>query len=763
MAGSVSQSMDTSDGDQMEETSVELNENVLAATSRPQMTVSSDEVNYLVFRYLQECGFVHSAFSFAHESMLGRTGLRSIDKIVPPGTLITFLQKGLQYVGIEEGLHRENSADGKKVENENDFSLLSPATIASMTRENPPIQLNVPPAAAAAAVKARLEAQAKIEEDLRNRQVMSFGGSLDPVLAADQSTLARQALVAQAAAAQAAVAMSQLQQQMGNSLAAGDRQINGKVASLVNIALLQSSGEREGNDAAAATQTLGKRGAVAGLKRSGKKLKTAKADDVSRESFSVREPVKEDEMPKMEEPKPASERESEKNKTEPQPMEPPIDETTNDETESAPLVAQDQKAESLPTITHARENGEVKINGEKKKDDSENGESDSIPSKSSALANTKSLPAVDDSATAATQEEVLILEMHVSEVFMCAWNPVHTNYIATGSGDASARIWEMGGKCARDGYHSVKLLPHGTDRWDSKNKDVTTLEWASNGEYLATGSYDGVARIWSLSGALLHTLRGHNGPVFSLKWNKRGNYLLSGSYDRTTIVWDVSESTGFIVQQFTEHNAPALDVDWKDDETFASCSSDKTVQVCKVGSSKPLKVYLGHTDEVNGVKWDPTGRYLASCSDDCTAKIWDVDSDRSDPLFDLKDHSEEIYTLKWSPVTTGRPPLLATASFDGKVILWNIEDGSRYRVFDRHRDSVYSVSFSPSGDYLASGALAGQMYIWDIKENCHVKSYQGTGDIFEVAWNKEETRVAGCFSSNTVAIVDFVKPTPGKS
>jgi hypothetical protein len=31
--------------------------------------------------------------------------------------------------------------------------------------------------------------------------------------------------------------------------------------------------------------------------------------------------------------------------------------------------------------------------------------------------------------------------------------------------------------------------------------------------------------------------------------------------------------------------------------------------------------FQGHTDEVNAVKWDPTGTMLASCSDDCTAKV----------------------------------------------------------------------------------------------------------------------------------------------
>jgi hypothetical protein len=47
-------------------------------------------------------GFVHSAFTFAYESMLGRSSTSKVS--VPPGALITFLQKGLQYVGIEETL-----------------------------------------------------------------------------------------------------------------------------------------------------------------------------------------------------------------------------------------------------------------------------------------------------------------------------------------------------------------------------------------------------------------------------------------------------------------------------------------------------------------------------------------------------------------------------------------------------------------------------------------------------------------------------------
>lgn len=99
--------------------------------------------------------------------------------------------------------------------------------------------------------------------------------------------------------------------------------------------------------------------------------------------------------------------------------------------------------------------------------------------------------------------------------------------------------------------------------------------------------------------------------------------------------------------------------------------------------------------------------------------------------------------------------MLATASFDSTVRLWNIQDGSCLAVLSRHRESVYSVAFSPSGDYLASGSLAGQLYVWRVKDGKHIKNFKGQGDIFEVAWNKEETRIAACFSSNVVNVIDF--------
>lgn len=67
--------------------------------------------------------------------------------------------------------------------------------------------------------------------------------------------------------------------------------------------------------------------------------------------------------------------------------------------------------------------------------------------------------------------------------------------------------------------------------------------------------------------------------------------------------------------------APCLDVDWRNNNTFASCSTDKTIFVCKLGETEPLKRFDGHTDEVNTVKWDPSGAHALhiGCIAVCTS------------------------------------------------------------------------------------------------------------------------------------------------
>jgi hypothetical protein len=65
---------------------------------------------------------VHSAFTFAYESLISKSIVATqLGADVPPGTLIAFIQKGLQLVSIENHLND----DGSERVGEEEFSLLT--------------------------------------------------------------------------------------------------------------------------------------------------------------------------------------------------------------------------------------------------------------------------------------------------------------------------------------------------------------------------------------------------------------------------------------------------------------------------------------------------------------------------------------------------------------------------------------------------------------------------------------------------------------
>nr|UXY86953.1 regulator of epidermal growth factor receptor [Cryptomonas paramecium] len=70
---------------------------------------NKEELNFLIFSYFQECGYLHSSFVFSQECNLNYLKYKNFS--IPPGLLVSIFQRGLFYVEVENSfiqLFRKN-------------------------------------------------------------------------------------------------------------------------------------------------------------------------------------------------------------------------------------------------------------------------------------------------------------------------------------------------------------------------------------------------------------------------------------------------------------------------------------------------------------------------------------------------------------------------------------------------------------------------------------------------------------------------------
>jgi len=344
-----------------------------------------------------------------------------------------------------------------------------------------------------------------------------------------------------------------------------------------------------------------------------------------------------------------------------------------------------------------------------------------------------------------TLDGEVLLRGHKSEVFSSSWHPT-SKTIATGAADGIVGVWKL------DNHEASEILE--LDHNISNNKkvqpaDVTSLTWHPDGNILATTSaLEHSIFIWTVGGKLSSTLNGHEDLILSLSWNKKGEYLLSASIDKKCIIWDANNWQQ--VQVFSCHLGPVVDTDWLNTTTFASCSTDKRICVCRVGSAEPLQVLNGHMDAVNGIEWDPSGSILASCSDDRLVKLWN--STNSKACHDLIGHSKEVTQVKWN-----NRNILASASYDASVRLWNVEKYVCLHVLTHQFEPVNSITFHPCGQYLMSGSQDGLINLWSTQDGSCIHSKRSLAGIFEVNWSPDGSYISVCQADRVVKLIEFRK------
>jgi WD40 repeat protein len=220
-----------------------------------------------------------------------------------------------------------------------------------------------------------------------------------------------------------------------------------------------------------------------------------------------------------------------------------------------------------------------------------------------------------------TTERELFRIWHKLDVNEVAYSP-DGDYLATASWDGTAKIIDSSG-------HVIRVLREGRD-----SKNISDVAFSPDGRLLATtvitykGSWEGRVRIWDWErGERIRTIMSDisvAGVPVSVDFDPTGSRILIAGDNGLGVIWDVK--SGSRVAVLAGQGGVGEAAFSPDGARVATARSDGTVRLFDAHTGAEQLVLRGSGCEVWGVAFSPDGTKLASTSCD-GVRIWALDID----------------------------------------------------------------------------------------------------------------------------------------
>lgn len=136
-----------------------------------------------------------------------------------------------------------------------------------------------------------------------------------------------------------------------------------------------------------------------------------------------------------------------------------------------------------------------------------------------------------------------------------------------------------------------------------------------------------------------------------------------------------------------------------------------------------VSVFRGHTEDIQSIDYSPDGKLIATASSDGSVRIWDAATGALRNTF--LGHNEAVYSARFSP--SGNE--IFSVGRDNFGRLWRVADGNEIRApLSSDKTMVASFSWSPNGDKIAILTRNNEVILWDVVTWRKIREAELTGD-----------------------------------
>ena len=267
------------------------------------------------------------------------------------------------------------------------------------------------------------------------------------------------------------------------------------------------------------------------------------------------------------------------------------------------------------------------------------------------------------------------------------------------------------------GYHEITVWnPENGEllqRLENVGQRTYALRLSQDGKTLAVGCGApgklGEVRLLDLTqeGRLLRVFGKAADVVLDLQFSPDGKQIAAAAADNLLRVYQVE--SGEMVREISSHSNWVTSVAFSpDSQRLASGSRDKTVKVFDLKNGELQTTYTGHSQTVQGVAFHPDGDTVFSSSADHRVHQWKIADGKK--IADVASFGDEVHKL-----ATGGGFFFA-ASNDKSVRQFEAKTRKTIRTYSGHQDAALSAAFHAASQRLASGGFDGRVYIWNTQD-----------------------------------------------